>query len=293
MPYFLEYIRKAAVLIEALPYIQKFHGAIVVIKLGGSILEDPEIFSAVLRDIVFLESVGQHPVIVHGGGKDISARLKAQGIETRFIDGLRYTCEKTIEVVDDVLHAEVNPRIVNAIHAAGGKAGQLSGKQVLEARKLESDSGADLGYVGDVTRVDIEPIRKMIRNDIVPVITPVARDAHGQAFNINADVSACRIAQALKARKLVFFSDVPGLLRDPQDESSLISTIRADAIESLIAEGVIQGGMIPKIRSAVEALAHGCEQVHLIDARLQHAILLEIFTDEGVGTQILPAATDS
>ncbi len=285
MAKYLEYIRKAAVLIEALPYIQEFRDSTVVVKLGGSVLEDPDIFESALRDIVFFETVGMNPVIVHGGGKDISAKLNEMGIETHFINGLRYTCKDTIGVVDEVLHDTVNPRVVDAIGKHGGKGKPLSGKAVLKAEKMKSDD--DLGFVGEITKVDVSPIQNMIRENEVPVITPLAIGEDGHTYNINADVSACKIAEALKARKLVFMSDVPGILEDPKDESTLISTIRIDEVNGLVENGVISGGMVPKIRSAVSAIQAGCRKVHMIDARLQHSILLEIFTDKGVGTQIV------
>lgn len=285
MPRYLEYIRKAGVLIEALPYIQSFRDSTVVIKLGGSVLEDEEVFESALRDIVFLECVGINPVIVHGGGKDISARLAEMGIETKFINGLRYTCKDTISVVDSVLHNDVNPRVVGAIDKHGGKAKGISGKEILHAQKIEGKG--DLGFVGEVVKVDAAPIDQLLKENYVPVITPVGIGEDGRAYNINADVSACRIAQELKAQKLVFMSDVPGLLSDPSNEDTLISTIRIAEVNGLIEDGVISGGMVPKVQSAVSAIQAGCRKVHMIDARLQHSVLLEIFTDRGVGTQII------
>ncbi len=282
---YLELIRKAATLIEALPYVQRFHDQVMVVKLGGSVLTEPEIFSSALRDIVFLECVGAKPVVVHGGGKDISAKLKEMGIETRFINGLRFTCEDTIQVVDEVLHETVNPRVVKAIAAHGGKASGVSGKHILSAERMASDE--DLGFVGEVIDVDLTKIHEELDAGRVPVITPLAIGKDGQTYNVNADVAACRIAEALKAAKLVFMSDVPGLLQDPTDEDSLISTIHIEEVEGLIEDGVISGGMRPKVESAVAAIQAGCRQVHMIDARLQHSILLEIFTDQGVGTQII------
>ncbi len=287
-----DFIGKAAVLIEALPYIQNLRGQLVVVKFGGSAMESDECTESTLRDIVFMECVGMKPVVVHGGGKEISSRLKELGIATRFINGLRYTCEETIGVVDDVLHRQVNARLVEGIQKFGGRARTLSGKSFIGAEKLTSrdrDTGEeiDLGFVGEAARVNCEGIHEILARDEVPVITPLGVGEDGQTYNINADICACRVAQALKARKLVFLSDVPGLLRDPRDESTLISTVRMDEVEGLIASGVISGGMVPKITSAVAALAAGTNKVHLIDARLQHSLLLEIFTDRGVGTQIV------
>ncbi|MDX9979663.1 MAG: acetylglutamate kinase [Lentisphaeria bacterium] len=286
-------IEKAGVLIEALPYIQDFRNSVVVVKFGGSAMEDPACTRGVLRDIVFMECAGMKPVIVHGGGKAISARLAAAGIPTRFINGLRYTCEKTIRVVDEVLHQEVNADLVKTMNELNGKATPVSGKNVLRAERVRSTDAAtgdavDLGFVGQVVNVDTEQLRWVIARGEVPVITPLGTDMDGQVYNINADMAACEIAAQLRARKLVFLSDVPGVLRDPKDESSLISTIRADQVDALIEEKVISGGMIPKIRSAVAALRAGTGKVHMIDGRLQHSLLLEIFTHRGIGTQIVP-----
>lgn len=285
-------IRKASVLIEALPYMQRFRDATVVVKFGGSAMEDEAITRSTLRDIVFMECVGMRPVLVHGGGKAISARLKELGIQTRFINGLRYTCAETIGVVDDVLHNIVNAELVDGVKESGGRAVPLSGKSILGADKMmsqdqETGEPIDLGFVGEAARIDPEPIRAIIELNQVPVITPLGVGEDGQTYNINADIAACRIAEALKARKLVFLSDVPGLLRDPNDESTLISTVRRTEVPALIEQGIIAGGMAPKIASAVKALESGTNKVHLIDARLQHSLLLEMFTDRGVGTQII------
>jgi len=286
-------IEKAGVLIEALPYIQDFRNSVVVVKFGGSAMEDPACTHGVLRDIVFMECAGMKPVIVHGGGKAISARLAAAGIPTRFINGLRYTCEKTIRMVDEVLHQEVNAELVRTMNELNGKGTPVSGKNVLRAERVRSTDPAtgepvDLGFVGQVVNVDTEQLRWVIARGEVPVITPLGTDMDGQVYNINADMAACEIAAQLRARKLVFLSDVPGVLRDPKDESSLISTIRADQVDALIGDKVISGGMIPKIRSAVAALRAGTGKVHMIDGRLQHSLLLEIFTHRGIGTQIVP-----
>ena len=290
MVQYLEYIRKATVLIEALPYIQRFRGDIVLVKFGGSVLEEPTVFESALRDIVFLECIGAKPVIVHGGGKEISRALEEKSIKTRFVNGLRYTCEDSIHVVDEVLHELVNPKLVNAINKYGGRAEKVSGKDVLKAVKINSEE--DLGYVGEVASVDVAPILKILDKDIVPVITPLGIDESGHPYNINADISACKIAQALQesghnVAKLVFLSDVPGILEDQDDDDSLIKSIRLRDVPDYIEKGVISGGMVPKIQSATEAIQSGCEKVHMIDARLQHSLLLEIFTDSGVGTQIL------
>jgi acetylglutamate kinase len=285
-------IEKAAVLIEALPYIQKFRDRVVVVKFGGSAMENPDMTRSVLRDIVFMECAGMKPVIVHGGGKAISARLRQEGVPTRFINGLRYTCERTIRLVDDVLHNTVNADLMRTMKQLGGKPCAVSGKDVLRAARVtttdpETGREADLGFVGRVVNVDTEPLRWILSRGEVPIITPLARDMNDRIYNINADMAACEVAARLKADKLVFLSDVPGVLRNPADESSLISTIRRDQVENLIDQGVLTGGMVPKIRSAARAIDAGTRKVHMIDGRIRHSLLLEIFTDSGVGTQIV------
>ncbi len=287
-----ELIEKAAILMEALPYIQQFRDSIVVVKFGGSAMESEERRRSILRDIVFMECAGMRPLIVHGGGKAISARLREAAIETRFIDGLRHTCGRSVEVVDRVLHREVNANLVEIMREFDGKPFALSGKNVLRAEPIQGtdkETGAplDLGFVGRVVNVDTEQIKWVLDRREVPVVTPLARDMSGNVYNINADMAACKIAAELQARKLVFLSDVPGVLRNPQAEDSLISTIRLDQVEELIEQGVIAGGMAPKVRSAAEALRAGTEKVHMIDGRVQHSLLLEIFTDRGIGTQLV------
>lgn len=282
-----ELIEKAAILMEALPYIQAFRDAVVVVKLGGSMMEDEAKTRSVVRDIVFMECAGMRPVVVHGGGKAINAALKTAGVETRFVDGLRYTCEKTISVVDEVLHAQVNASLVAMMNEFDGKPFAMSGKNVLRAERILADDGrTDLGFVGRVVHVDTDQIHWVLNRREVPVLTPLAIDQSGVVYNVNADMAACRIAAQLKARKLVFLSDVPGILRRPDDEASLISSIALDEIEGFIRQGVIGGGMTPKVRSAADALRAGCGKVHMIDGRVRHSLLLEIFTDQGVGTQI-------
>jgi acetylglutamate kinase len=286
-----KYIKKAGILLEALSYIQDFRDSIVVVKLGGSVMEDEELTVQVLRDIVFMECVGMRPVIVHGGGKAISSQLKKKDIPIRFINGLRYTCGNTINIVDDVLHNTVNNNIVEIIKSHGGRARRLSGKKILKAKKRytqDNETGAkvDLGFVGEVYNVATKPILDIVESDVIPVITPLAVDPEGQIYNVNADVSAAKIAEFLNARKLVFISDVPGILRDVNDEKSVISTIRLNEISQYIDDKVVSGGMLPKINSAVEALHAGTNKVHMVDGRVKHTLLLEIFTDSGVGTQI-------
>jgi len=287
-----EATRKAAVLIEALPYIQRFRGAIVVVKLGGAAMEDPEHVAGVLEDITFMECVGMKVVVVHGGGKEISRGMQREGIEARFIQGLRVTCEHSIQVVESVLKRDINPRIVSILQEKGAAARSLHGDDILKVKRVagsDPETGApiDWGFVGEPGEVDAGPIRQLLDEGVIPVITPLGRCADGKLHNVNADVAAAAIAKALTARKLAFLSDVPGLLRDPQDPGSLISTLRLDEIAWMFEQGVIRGGMLPKIDSCIEALEAGVRKVHLIDGRQRHSLLLEIFTDQGVGTEIV------
>ena len=285
-------INKADVLNEALPFIQEFKDSIAVVKFGGSAMENPELTKKTMRDIVLLEAIGMKMVVVHGGGKAISARLKELGVETRFVNGLRVTDDATIKVVDDVLHNNTNKSLVDGIVSVGSRGVSISGKKIMRAEKLWSKDPAtgeklDIGYVGKVVAVDVDPILDALKYKFIPVITPLAMDFYGQTYNINADTAACEIAMALKARKLVFLSDVPGILRDPKDESTLISVIRTSEVDGLIADGVLSGGMLPKIQSSVNAIKAGTKEVHMIDGRTPHSLLLEIFTNSGIGTEIL------
>ena len=287
-----DFIAKADVLVEALPYIQHFRNSVMVIKFGGSAMENPELVRQTMRDVVMLEAIGIQPVVVHGGGKAISAELKKQEIPVKFVYGLRYTCEKTIKIVDDVLHNQVNRNLVELGEAAGGRLRGISGKQVLKAKKTlardpQTGAGEEIGFVGEVIGVNPTPILNAISTGFIPVVTPLGIGLDGQIYNINADVAARKIAEGLHARKLVFMSDVPGILENREDENSVIPTIYTSDIEDLIQRGVISGGMLPKIASCVEALNSGINKVHLIDGRLTHSLLLEIFTSEGIGTQIV------
>ena len=282
---------KADVLVEALPYIQKFRSSVMVVKFGGSAMEDEELVRNTMRDIVMLEAIGIRPVVVHGGGKAISAELKRRGIPVKFVNGLRYTCEKTIGVVDEVLH-KVNAHLVELGKEFGGPVCGVSGKQVLKARRTLSTDPVtgkqeDVGFVGEVAGVDVAAVMDALAKGFTPILTPLGMGLDGQVYNINADVARCKIAEAIHARKLVFMSDVPGILADREDESSVIETIRTDEIDGLIAKGIISGGMLPKIASCVSALNSGINKVHMIDGRRRHSLLLEIFTDTGIGTQIV------
>jgi acetylglutamate kinase len=283
---------RAATLIEALPYLQKFRGQTFVIKYGGSAMESDEAVERLLRDVVFLEAVGINPVLVHGGGKAISARMREAGLAARFVNGLRVTDESSIRIVEEVLDREVNPRLVKAIDEFGGRARGFSGREVLRAEKLppvEDGKGGkeDIGFVGRVTGVEAADLKKVLHEERVPVVSPVARGADGHTYNINADEAAAAIAGALRAEKLIFLSDVPGIMRDREDPESLLPTVRADQVDDLIRQKVLEGGMIPKVQGAVAALRQGVGKTHMVDGRLAHALLLEIFTNEGVGTEIV------
>ena len=286
-------IAKAATLLEALPYIQKFSGATFVIKYGGSFMDspDPNVRNGVVRDLVFLEAVEINPVVVHGGGKAITRAMEKAGLKPSFIQGQRVTDEATAKIADDVLSREINPEVVAAINAAGGIARGFAGPDIFVCRKLGT-AGADgktldLGYVGEVTEVKTAPLRECIEQGITPVISPTARGEGGQTYNCNADVAAAQAAIALKARRLVFMSDVPGLLANPNRPDSVIPHLKAREVDALKQAGVIDRGMIPKVDSAVAALKAGVEKVSFVDGRVPHAVLLEIFTDEGVGTEIV------
>ncbi|MEM7392226.1 MAG: acetylglutamate kinase [Verrucomicrobiota bacterium] len=285
-------IQKAAVLIEALPYIQRFGGDIVVVKFGGSIMEDPEGIDRILTDIVFMNCIGLKPVIVHGGGKDISRAMQEEGLEPHFLQGLRVTDQASIRVVERVLNHSVNPDLVSRLKALECRARGIHGEDILTAEKHtetdpESGETLDWEFVGNVVQVDTEPILAYLQAGIIPVITPLGRDTEQHIYNCNADVAAAAVARELGARKLVFLSDVPGLLRDPEDPGTLISTVNVSEVPSLIEQGVIGGGMLPKINGGVKAIQAGVRKTHLIDAGMPHSLLLELFTDEGVGTEII------
>ena len=288
-----EVISKAATLLEALPYIQRFRSQIFVVKYGGSFMDspDPEERHRLARDVVFLEAVGINPVVVHGGGKAITRALDAAGIAADFVQGLRVTTAAAAEVVERVLSREINPDIVGAIEEFGGKARGFSGTEIFQCRKFspvdEDGAKADIGFVGEVYDVNIEPLRECIRRSITPVISPTALGDDGRIYNCNADLAAARTAIALKARRLVFTSDVPGLLRDAKDAGTLITHLQVDEVPSLKHEGVIDRGMIPKVDSALAAIASGVEKVQFVDGRVPHSVLLEIFTDAGVGTEVV------
>lgn len=285
-------IEKAGVLIEAMPYIRLFRGETVVIKFGGSAMEDKACRDGILTDAAFMECAGLKPVIVHGGGKAISRRMAKEGLQPAFVNGLRVTDAAAMRLVEEVLNHEVNVELVETLVAHGAQATGIQGPSILRAEKHmppdpRTRQPMDLGFVGKVVAVDIAPVRACLEAGLLPVITPLGRDAAGAIYNINADDAAGAIARALKARKLVFLSDVPGLLKNPQDPRSIMSTVNRGEVESFIRNGVIEGGMLPKIQGALDALAAGVGKVHIIDGRAPHSLLLEIFTDKGIGTEIV------
>jgi acetylglutamate kinase len=287
-----EITAKARVLLEALPYIQDFRGSIFVVKYGGSFMDDPspEVRNRVAYDIAFLAAVGIHVVVVHGGGKAITKAMAESGLKASFINGMRVTDEATVQIVKRTLDGVVNRDVCSAITLARGKPSGLAGDSVLLCDKLTTDddgNAVDLGYVGDVTEVRVKVIKKEIAEGLIPVISPVAEGNDGKPYNVNADVAAGRVAAALNARRLVYMSDVPGLLSNPSDPATLISTLKASQVDGLKKTGVIDKGMRPKVASAVRALDEGVQRVHFIDGRLPHSLLLEIFTDKGIGTEIV------
>jgi len=280
-------LEKAEILVEALPYIKEFYGKRVVIKYGGAAMKDCGLKQKVMQDIVLMKFVGMHPIVVHGGGPEINAMLKRLDIKSSFIDGLRVTDQETMEIVEMVLGGKVNKEIVSGINASGGKAIGISGKDggLIEAQAL--DPSGQMGFVGEVKNVNPQIIETMIENGYIPVIAPIGIDNQGQSFNINADLVAAAIAVGMKADKLVLLTDVPGLLSDPKDSESLISILKLSEVADYIANGTIAGGMIPKVHCCEEAVAGGVGRTHIIDGRVPHSILLEIFTDEGVGTMVI------
>ena len=285
-------IEKARVLVEVMPYIQKFRGETVVVKLGGSIMEREDGVKQILRDIAFMECAGMKPVLVHGGGKHISKAMEAAGLTSEFRHGLRVTDETAVRVVEHVLNHEVNSEIVQALTDCGCEARGIHGDDITTVKKHvapDPDTGKeeDWGYVGEVIDVDTKSINAFLTAGITPVVTPLGRGSDKKVYNVNADEAAAGIALALKARKLVFLSDVPGLMRDPSDLSTLMSTVHVNEVPGLIEQGVISGGMLPKISGGVKAIEAGVKKTHIIDSGTPHSLLLELFTDEGVGTEFI------
>lgn len=286
-------ISKAAMLLEALPYIQKFSGATFVVKYGGSFMDspDPAVRNGVARDIVFLEAVEINPVVVHGGGKAITRAMEIAGLKASFIQGQRVTDAAAVRVVDQVLSREINPEIVATINSLGGRARGFAGTEIFRCKKMTLQGPAgeslDIGYVGEVVEVNTKPLLECIEQGLVPVISPTARGEDGHIYNCNADVAAAQVAIALNAKRLVFMSDVPGLMRDPNDPTTLISHLQIAEVPELRRIGVVDKGMIPKVESAVTAIRAGVDKVSFVDGRIPHSVLLEIFTDAGIGTEVV------
>ena len=280
-------IEKAKVLIEALPYIKKFHGKKVVIKYGGSAMEHEKIKKAIMQDIVFMKYVGMNPVIIHGGGNAITEALKKMGKKSQFVDGLRVTDKETMQVVEQVLVERVNKEIVSLVNESGGNALGINGKSesLIMATKLEANR--DLGFVGQIIKIQSEELDKLCNQGIIPVIAPLGLGENGETYNINADTAASEIAAATRAEKLVLLTDVPGILKDKSDAESIMSTLKVSEIRVLKKRGVITGGMIPKIHACEKALKAGVKKSHIIDGRILHSLLLEIFTDKGIGTELI------
>ncbi len=288
-------IAKAATLLEALPYIQKFSGETFVVKYGGSFMDSPDetVRTGVARDIVFLEAVEINPVVVHGGGKAITRAMEKAGLKANFIQGQRVTDAATVQIVDDVLSREINPEVVKTINALGGQAVGFAGPDIFKCKKMyledKENPGRriDIGYVGEVIEVNVQPLKESIWCGFTPVISPTARGEDGKIYNCNADVAAAMCAIALNAKRLVFMSDVPGLMRDPKDPATLIAHLHTGEVPSLKAAGIVDKGMIPKVDSAVAAIKSGLEKVSFVDGRVPHSVMLEIFTDKGVGTEVV------
>jgi acetylglutamate kinase len=281
-----EAIKKAEVLIEALPYIKKFHKKIIVIKYGGSILGEDKIRKGVLEDIVFLNFMGLKPVLVHGGGPNISDRMRQTGKKTEFVDGMRVTDEETLVVVEEELKS-LNDIIVKEISELGTKAIGLNGRddQIIQAEKKKAK--IDLGLVGHITAINTEPILEELKKDRVVVVLPMGKGKDKKHYNVNADEAAAKIAGELKAEKLVLLTNVKGIMRNSEDSNSFISTITTEETKGLIENAIIQQGMIPKVKACIDALEAGVKKTHIIDARIPHGLLLEIFTDTGIGTEII------
>lgn len=285
-----EAIGKANTLIEAMGWIRRFRGKTTVIKLGGSLLDDEVALMHILLDVIFMETVGMKPVVVHGGGKAINRALAAAGVEPQFIRGRRVTDKPTLDVVERVLAGDINVFLTEEIERLGGRAMNLSFQttNVLFGEPLKLDTGEDLGFVGEVTRVDRAVIEGLSYTDQVPVIPSMCEGPSGEHFNVNADTAAMAVAQSLGAEKLVFLSDVNGVRRDKDDPDTIMHSLSSDEARDLIRDGVIESGMIPKVEACLETLGRGVRKIHIVDGRLRHSLLLEIFTTSGVGTEIHP-----
>ena len=282
-----ELLQKAEVLIEALPYIQRFNRKIIVVKYGGSAMVDEELKKHVIQDVTLLKLVGFKPIIVHGGGKEISKWVGKVGMEPVFINGLRKTDEATMEIAEMVLN-KVNKSLVTLVQELGVNAVGISGKDggLLKVEKKYSN-GEDIGFVGEITEVNPQILYDLLEKDFLPIICPVGMDAEYNSYNINADDAACAIAKAVKAEKLAFLTDIEGVYKDPKDKDTLISELRVSEARELIGDGFIGGGMLPKLNNCIDAIENGVTRVHILDGRIAHCLLLEVFTNRGIGTAIL------
>lgn len=286
-------IERANILTEALPYITEFRGQTVVIKYGGHAMVDPELKRSVVHDIALMEAVGMKPVVVHGGGPDISRLMSRVGKTPEFVNGLRVTDQDTMELTEMVLAGKLNGELVGLVNRAGARAVGLSGKDatLIQARKIGTGPGSaprpDIGFVGEIVNINREILDVLDEHQFIPIISPIGVDAEGNSYNINADTVAAEIAVALKAKKLILLTDVAGVQRDPKDPATVIPSIRRSEVDGLLAEGIISGGMIPKLAACTDALDRGVGKTHILDGRLAHVLLLELFTHYGVGTQII------
>ena len=280
----MEVSNRAQVLVQAMPYIQKYAGKTIVVKYGGNAMINEELKSAVMSDIVLLQLVGVNVVLVHGGGPEINAMLKKTGKESKFVNGMRVTDEETIDIVQMVLAGKVNKSLANQLNLSGGKAIGLCGLDGNLLKAQKQTKNGDIGFVGDITDVDVTVINDVINSGYIPVIATVAGGTEGEVYNINADIAASAIAAKLNAKKLILMTDVRGLLRDKDDEGTLISVVNVSEVPRLKNEGIISGGMIPKIDCCVEAVRQGVDRAHILDGRIPHSILIELFSDEGIGT---------
>jgi len=290
-------MEKVQVLVEALPYIKEFYGSYMVIKIGGHAMINDDVLENVVKDILLLYFVGIKPIVVHGGGPEISEKMEKMGIKPKFVDGLRVTDKETMEIVEMVLDGKINSKIVTMFIKHGGKAVGISGKdgllivarkKVIKKKVNGKEVVIDLGYVGETEYVNPELLKLLIDNGYIPVVSPVATDLEGNSYNINADIVAGTIAATIKAKKLIILTDVPGILRDPKDKSSLISVMSVSELEQMLNEGKIVGGMIPKAEAIIRAIKGGVEKAHIIDGSKEHSLLLELFTKKGIGTMIVP-----
>jgi len=282
-----KYLSKAEVLIEALPYIQRFNRKIIVVKYGGSAMVDEELKRRVIEDVTLLKLVGFKPIIVHGGGKEISSMVKRLGMEPKFINGLRVTDEETMDVAEMIL-GKVNKSLVQLVQSLGVRAIGISGKDggLLKVEKKYAD-GEDIGFVGEITDVNAQILYDLLEKDFLPIVCPIGMDEDFQTYNINADDAACAIARAMGAEKLAFLTDIEGVYKDPHDPSTLISELTVTEAEKLMEDGYIGGGMLPKLQNCIDAIENGVSRVHILDGRIPHCLLLEIFTNKGIGTAIL------